>query len=76
LKPEATSETHQKPILNYKKQQTQLKIIALLKLNSSRGFGWAGWSGNASRRWTKILAMVANADKGCVTKDPRLKIIK
>jgi hypothetical protein len=25
--------------------------------------GWAWWSGNASRRCTKILAMVANTDK-------------
>jgi hypothetical protein len=26
--------------------------------------GWARWSGNAYRRRTQILAMVANTDKG------------
>jgi hypothetical protein len=27
----------------------------------------SGWSGNASRRCTEILAMVAKTDKGCLT---------
>jgi hypothetical protein len=29
--------------------------------------GWTGWSDNAARRCREILAMVANADKGCLT---------